>query len=73
LLDEFRVQLSFLFWLNLHVAKNIARTLMTPIAEALKREHPDKKEYLQNELKSLGIEVVEPDHLHNEFNDKEEE
>jgi hypothetical protein len=46
---------------------------MTPIAEALKREHPDKKEYLQNELKSLGIEVVEPDHLHNEFNDKEEE
>jgi hypothetical protein len=31
---------------------------MTPITEALKREHPDKKEYLQNELKSLGIEVI---------------
>jgi hypothetical protein len=34
--------------------------LMSPIAEALKKEHTDKKEYLQNELKSLGI---EPDHL----------
>jgi hypothetical protein len=44
---------------------------MTPIAEALKKEHPDKKEYWQNELKSLGIE--EPDHLQNEPNDKEEE
>jgi hypothetical protein len=46
---------------------------MTPIAEALKREHPDKKEYLQNELQSLAIEVVEPYHLQNEFNDKEEQ
>jgi hypothetical protein len=27
---------------------------MTPIAEALKKEHPDKKDYWQNELKSLG-------------------
>jgi hypothetical protein len=46
--------------------------LMSPIAEALKKEeHTDKKEYLQNELKSLGI---EPDHLlQNEPNDKEEE
>jgi hypothetical protein len=45
---------------------------MTRIADALKKEHTDKKEYLQNELKSLGIE--EPDHLlQNELNDKEEE
>ncbi len=37
-----------------------------------KKEHPEKKEYLQNELKSLGIE--EPDYLlQNEPNDKEEE
>jgi Skp family chaperone for outer membrane proteins len=41
---------------------------MTPIAEALKKEHPDKKEYLQNELKSLGIEP----RRQNELNDKEE-
>jgi hypothetical protein len=41
---------------------------MTPIAEALKKEHPDKKDYLQNELKSLGIEPKR----HNELNDKEE-
>jgi len=44
---------------------------MAPIAEALKKEYPDKKEYLQNELKSLGI--VEPDHLHNKPNDNEKE
>lgn len=43
---------------------------MTPIAKVFKKEHPDKKEYLQNELKSLGI---EPSHLQNEPNDKEEE
>jgi hypothetical protein len=43
---------------------------MAPIAEALKREHPDKKDYWENELKSLGI--VEP-RRQNELNDKEEE
>jgi hypothetical protein len=43
---------------------------MTPIAEAFKKDHPEKKEYLQNELKSLGI---EPDHLQNEPNDKNQE
>jgi hypothetical protein len=37
---------------------------MTAIAEALKREDSYKKEYLQNELKSLHI---EPDHLQNEL------
>jgi hypothetical protein len=43
---------------------------MSPIDKALKK-YPDKKEYLQNELKSLGI---EPDHLlQNEPNDKEQE
>jgi len=44
---------------------------MTHIAEAFKKEHPYKKEYLQNELKSLGI--VEPDHLRNKLDNKEEE
>jgi hypothetical protein len=44
---------------------------MTDIAEAFKKERPEKKEYLQNELKSLGI--VEPDHLQNEPIDKEQE
>jgi hypothetical protein len=41
---------------------------MKPIAEALKKEHPDKKNYWQNELKSLGIEP----RRQNELNDKEE-
>ena len=42
---------------------------MTPIAEALKKEHlSDKKDYWQNELKSLGIEP----RRQNELNDKEE-
>jgi hypothetical protein len=41
---------------------------MTPIAEALKKEHPDKKHYWENELKSLGIEPKRQ----NELNDKEE-
>jgi hypothetical protein len=41
---------------------------MAPIAEALKKEHPDKKDYWQNELKSLGIEP----RRQNELNDKEE-
>lgn len=39
---------------------------MAPIAEALKKEHPDKKEYQQNELESLGIEPIQK----NELNDK---
>jgi hypothetical protein len=43
---------------------------MSSIAEASKKEHTDRKEYLQNELKSLGI---APDYLQNEPNDKEEE
>jgi hypothetical protein len=46
---------------------------MSPIDKALKKEYlSDKKEYLQNELKSLDI---EPDHhlLQNEPNDKEQE
>ncbi len=48
----------------------LAHANMSPIAEALRKEHTDKKEYLQNELKSLGI---EPHHLWNQHNDKEEE
>jgi hypothetical protein len=45
---------------------------MSPIAKALKKEEhlSDRKEYLQNELKSLGI---EPDHLLNQPSDKKEE
>jgi hypothetical protein len=45
-------------------------TYMTPIAEALKKEEhlSDKKDYWQNELKSLGIEP----RRQNELNDKEE-
>jgi hypothetical protein len=41
---------------------------MTPIAEALKKEHTDKKDYWQNELNSLGVEPRRQD----ELNDKEE-
>jgi hypothetical protein len=46
----------------------VAGDFMMHIAEALKKEHLDKKEYLQNELKSLGI---EPNGLQNEINDKD--
>jgi hypothetical protein len=41
---------------------------MAPVAEAFKKERPDKKEYWQNELKSSGIEPSRQ----NELNDKEE-
>jgi hypothetical protein len=41
---------------------------MAPVAEVFKKERPDKKEYWQNELKSLGIEPSRQ----NELNDKEE-
>ena len=42
---------------------------MTSIAEVLKKEHlSDKKDYWQNELKSLGIEP----RRQNKLNDKEE-
>jgi hypothetical protein len=46
---------------------------MAPIAKASKNEEhlSDKKEYLQNELKSLGI--AEPYLLQNELNEKEKE
>ena len=41
---------------------------MAPVAEVFKKERPDKKEYWQNELKSLGIEPRRQNELH----DKEE-
>jgi hypothetical protein len=41
---------------------------MTPIAEAFKKERPDKKDFWENELKSLGIEPKRQ----NDLNDKEE-
>jgi hypothetical protein len=49
--------------------QKILLAFMTPIAEALKEEHlSDKKEYWQNELKSLGIEP----RRHNDLNNKAE-
>jgi hypothetical protein len=39
---------------------------MVPISEVLKKEHFDKIEFLQNELKSLGIELRRS----NDLNDK---
>lgn len=41
---------------------------MVSVAEAFKKERTDKKEYWQNELKSLGIEPSRQ----NELNAKEE-
>jgi hypothetical protein len=41
---------------------------MPPVAEILKKERPDKKDYWENELKSLGIEPLRP----NDLNDKSE-
>jgi hypothetical protein len=69
-MDFYLAIFFFLFSLNLRIVKGFAGTFMTGIA-VFKKEHPDKKEYLQNELKSLG--VVEPDHLHNHLADKVEE
>jgi len=46
-------------------------SLLVKYSSSLFQEHPDKKKYLQNELKSLGI--VEPDHLQNQLDDSEEE
>jgi hypothetical protein len=48
--------------------KKVTNTYMTPIAETLKQEHPDEKDYWENELKSLGIKP----RRQNELNDKEE-
>jgi hypothetical protein len=41
---------------------------MTPIAEAFKKEHPERKDFWENELKSLGIEPKRE----NDLNDKAE-
>jgi hypothetical protein len=41
---------------------------MMPVAEVFKKERPDRKDYWQNELNSLGIEA----RRQNELNDKEE-
>jgi hypothetical protein len=41
---------------------------MPPFAEVFKKERPDKKNFWENELKSLGIEP----RRQNELNDKEE-
>ena len=41
---------------------------MVPVSEVLKKEHFDKIEFLQNELRSLGIQLRRP----NDLNDKAE-
>ena len=41
---------------------------MTPIYEAFMKEHPDRKDFWENELKSLGIEPKRE----NELNDRAE-
>lgn len=41
---------------------------MSPVAEILKKERTDKKDFWENELKSLGIELQRP----NDLNDKSE-
>jgi hypothetical protein len=41
---------------------------MSPVAEILKKERTDKKDFWENELKSLGIEPQRP----NDLNDKSE-
>jgi hypothetical protein len=41
---------------------------MTPISEAFMKEHPDRKDFWENELKSLGIEPKRE----NELNDRAE-
>ena len=41
---------------------------MTPISEAFMKEHPDRKNFWENELKSLGIEPKRE----NELNDRAE-
>ena len=41
---------------------------MTPISEVFMKEHPDRKDFWENELKSLGIEPKRE----NELNDRAE-
>jgi hypothetical protein len=41
---------------------------MTPIFEAFMKEHPERKDFWENELKSLGIEPKRA----NDLNDKTE-
>jgi len=53
--------------LNFRAAKTLL-AFMTPIAEAFKKERLDKKDFWENELKSLGVEP----RRQNELNDKEE-
>ncbi len=47
--------------------KDVA-SIMTPIAAVFKKDFPDKKDFWENELKSLGIESKRG----NELNDKTE-
>ena len=71
-MHKFSTRLSFLIFLNVGAAKNIASLYDTYSRGSIKKEEYllGEKEYWQNELKSLGIE--EPDHLQNEPNDKED-
>ena len=46
---------------------------MVPVSEVLKKEHFDKIEFLQNELRSLGVVESDRHHLHNGSDGKEKE
>ncbi len=48
----------FYFLKFLRCIKNVA-SLMTPISEAFVKEVPDRKDFWENELKSLGVEPKE--------------
>jgi hypothetical protein len=50
------------------VLQKILLAFMTPITEAFRKERLDKKDFWENELKSLGVEP----RRQNELNDKEE-
>jgi hypothetical protein len=50
------------------VLQKILLAFMTPITEAFNKERLDKKDFWENELKSLGVEPLRQ----NELNDKEE-
>jgi hypothetical protein len=53
---------------NYELHKTDTMHTTSPSSEIFEKEHIDKKEYLKNELKSLGIETKRKNHL----NDNEE-
>lgn len=55
----------FYFLKSLGCTKDVA-SLMTPIAAVFKKDFPDKKDFWENELKSLGIESKRENELNDE-------